>query len=497
MVQALSDGEKTQILKDVQARLQEMPNKEGLAKLVEEQVKAVLKSYEEAHPSVRRKIVFGDAAPEVLGSKFARWGYSVADIEFLHDLMQGCKGRQLRMGGSEAGLHPGPSEDLTKAFKAVSDAYYLPMEEVRRIDKAAIDGLFPRVNKHNVKAFDAAMKAMDTAETGFGLQLVGTQYVGELWEAARLQSRIFATIPTFEMQHPTAQLPIMQAFPEMLFVSESTANNSANYDTSKTGSNRVQVDAKKFVVHQMWSGEMDEDSIIPFVPFIRLELQNSLGHYSDSVVLNGDATNAGTGNINLDDADPADTKHYLAFDGIRHVGIVDNTANSKDIAGAISRTEFLLAQGRMVDTSVGKYFFWGFPLDPMDLIHAMDFETYIRVVDLNETTTVDKMGPQATILTGQLASINGHPIIVSPAMSKTEADGKVSTTGANNTKGQIATYNRRGFVVGWRRRVQIETERLPATDQTRIVASLRLGFGRFAHTAASIESADVMRNITV
>jgi hypothetical protein len=215
------------------------------------------------------------------------------------------------------------------------------------------------------------------------------------------------------------------------------------------------------------------------------------------VVLNGDATNLATGNINLDDADPADTKHYLAFDGIRHVGLVDNTGNSKDIAGAISRTEFLLAQGRMVDTTAGKYFFWGFPLDPMDLIHCMDFETYIRVTDLNETTTVDKMGPQATILTGQLASINGHPIIVSPAMSKTEADGKVSTTGSNNTKGQIATYNRRGFVVGWRRRVQIETERLPATDQTRIVASLRLGFGRFGHAVANIESADVMRNITV
>jgi hypothetical protein len=116
---------------------------------------------------------------------------------------------------------------------------------------------------------------------------------------------------------------------------------------------------------------------------------------------------------------------------------------------------------------------------------------------MDEVTTVDKMGPQATILNGQLASVNGHPLIVSAAMSLTEADGKVSTTGSNNTKGQIATFNRRGFVVGWRRRIRLETERLPATDQNRIVASLRLGFGRFGHAASAIEAADCMYNITV
>ena len=61
------------------------------------------------------------------------------------------------------------------------------------------------------------------------------------------------------------------------------------------------------------------------------------------------------------------------------------------------------------------------------------------------------------------------------------------------------TFNRRGFVAGWRRRVKIETERLPATDQTRIVASLRLGFSRFTPTgsASGIEAADVIYNISL
>ena len=57
---------------------------------------------------------------------------------------------------------------------------------------------------------------------------------------------------------------------------------------------------------------------------------------------------------------------------------------------------------------------------------------------------------------------------------------KTTTTSpsTNDTKGSLVWFNRRAFKVGWRRRVKTETERLPATDQTRIVSTLRMGFGR-------------------
>jgi hypothetical protein len=45
----------------------------------------------------------------------------------------------------------------------------------------------------------------------------------------------------------------------------------------------------------------------------------------------------------------------------------------------------------------------------------------------------------------------------------------------------------------------VETERLPATDQTRLVYSLRLGFGRFSPTgaASAIEAAAALFNLLV
>ncbi len=476
-----------------------------LKKLVEDQFSLLMNDQE----FVRKMRFGGKTDGKLVGTKYARWGLSVADIEFLFDLQESLRG-QKRV--SDTGVYEGPGEELKNTFQAISEAYYLPMDQVRTMDKRAIDDLFPRIpitwfrGKDRdlarrgafelTEAYQRAMRAMDTAESGYGQQLIGAQYVGELWDAARGESRILGLLETFEMTQPTAYLPVEVDFPEMLYVSESTVYNAANYTTSKTGSQRVQVDAKKFVIHQMWSGELEEDSIIPFIPFLRRQQLLSLAYYSDSLVLNGDTTNAATGNINLDDADPADTKHYLAFDGIRHAGLVDNTGNSKDLAGAISLTALRDAKGRMIDST--NRVDWGHPNDPNDLVYVADPETADRIALLDEVIAYKQLNGQP-LLNGEVARVLGHPVISSIAQPKTEADGKVSVTASNNIKGQVTAFNRRGFKVGWRRRVKTESERIPATDQTRIVLSLRMGLGRFTPTGAAsgIEAADVIYDISL
>lgn len=497
-----------QLMTEIAQRMEalgEQVSEQRIKTLIEAHLKELMSDEEFA-----RKFRFAAPEEKLLGTKFARWGLSAGDVEFLYDLEESLRG-QRRVNGS--GVYEGPSEELRNTFAAISRAYYLPQEEVQRIDKRAIDNLFPRIPLgwfygrdrelaakgmwYLTGAYQNAIRAMDSSESGYGAQLIGAQYVAELWEAARRESRVFSLIDTFEMTDPTAYLPVEVDFPELLYVSESTTSSATNYSTSKTGSQRVAVTAKKFVIHQMWSGELEEDSIIPFIPFLRRQAQLSLAHYCDSLVLNGDTTNAATGNINLDDADPDDTKHYLAFDGIRHVGLVDNTNNQKDLAGAITFDALLQARGRMVDAT--RFVDWGHPTDPNDLVYVAEVDTADRIALLDEFITVDKFGANATVLTGQVGRIGQHPLIVSMAMPKTEADGKVSTTAGNNVKGQVVVFNRRGFKVGWRRRVRIETERLPATDQTRIVYSLRLGFGRFSPTGAAsgIEAADVIYDITL
>lgn len=472
-----------------------VPDDDALEAKVRESLEGILNE----DSDTVRKLTFGrESDRELVGTKYSRWGLSVADVEFLHDIQSALKGKPT-VGEEGGSVHPGPSEELANTYRAISEGRHMDVAVARHQDEQRVERMF--AHRNDPEGFDRAMRsiraAMDTGESGFGSELTGQQYIADLWEGARAMSRVFQTIPSFEMTDPTAFLPVEADVPEMLFVSEKTGPTDSDYPTKKTGSNRVQVDAKKFLIHQIWSGEMEEDSIIPYVPFLRAEAARSLAHYSDSTVLNGDATNAATGNINLDDADPADTKHYLAFDGIRHVGLVDNTNNQSDVGGAISLNSFKGQKGRMVDTTY--LHDWSHPTNADDLVYVADPETNDAISFLDEVITVDKYGPRATVLTGEQGRVLGHPLISSQAMSKTEADGKVSTTSSNNTKGQVVAYNRRGFNVGWRRRVRVETERLPGTDQTRLVYSLRMGFGRFAPSgsASSIEPADVLFNISL
>lgn len=435
-----------------------------------------------------RKMRFGarnDAA--LLGGKYARLGLTVSDIELLHDVCQAF---------GRAGLSSGPSEELRSTFDAVSKGKYEDTAAIRSNGERELTEAF-RAGHMSAQGYERALRAMDTAESGYGNQLIGAQYVGELWKGAETDSRVFGLIRSFEMSAPTAYLPVQATLPVVSYVSESTANNSSNYGTTKTGSNRVSVSASKLLMHQMWSGEMEEDSIIPFLPFLREEAARSWAYHLDSIVLNGDNTNSATGNINLDDADPDDSSYYLAFDGIRHGGIVDNTNNKADIAGPLTLSSFKAQRGRMLDATYKHD--WASPNNPDDLIYVADPGTCDQISFLDEFLTQDKIGQQATVFNGQQMRILGSPLIRSIAVSKTEADGKLSTTGSNNVKGQVVTFNRRGCVVGTRRQMKLETERLPATDQTRIVWSTRMGFGRFTPTgsASGIEWADVMYNVSL
>ena len=394
-----------------------------------------------------RKLRFG-GEQTAQGSKYERLGLTDADTTFLRGMLE---------AGHEVGLsRRGPSEELVNATRS-----------------------------------------MDTLTTTEGLELIGAQFVGQLWETARRESRVFNLLQAFDMTAPLTYLPVEVDIPTPMFVPENTSSSSSEYGTVETHSNRASLTASKFLIHQIYSGEMEEDSIIPFVPFLRAQAAKSLAHYSDALVINGDTTNAATGNINSDDADPADTNYYLAFDGIRHAALVDNTANAQNINGPLSYADLLNARGLLLDPT--RIADWGHPTDPADLVYVCDPETADRIALLPEVITVDKYGSGATVLNGEVGRIGRHPLIASMAVAKSEADGKQSATPANNVLGQVVLFNRNAFKVGWRRRVQVETERLPGRDQTRLVYSFRMGFGRFTPTGAAsgIEAAAVLYNITL
>lgn len=102
---------------------------------------------------------------------------------------------------------------------------------------------------------------------------------------------------------------------------------------------------------------------------------------------------------------------------------------------------------------------------------------------MSELATIDKFGPQATVLTGQVGALLGMPVIMSRFMTDDlNANGKYDNITKDYTGYLI--YNRSSYVQYLRRGLQIESQRNIASGAFEIVASLRAVMGS-ADAAAS------------
>jgi HK97 family phage major capsid protein len=365
----------------------------------------------------------------------------------------------------------GETEDVpavgSRAQREAVKNYAVPDGKYKGVDafglwvakELARKGAMPRSKELN----DAIQKADMSTTDAVGGDLVPTMLAGELWDNFFLQSLVVQNLgPMIPMPSNPYEIPI---WGEVTWYkgSENTATTATAIATDKPI-----MTATEIVAEVDWSYTLDEDAIIPMLPNLRSNIQRSGAEKMDAFVLNADATNAGTGNINSDDADPADTEYYLSDgkDGIRHYFLVDDTDQGVDAGGdALTDADIKNALAKM-----GKY-----AVRPSDCFMIPDVSTYLKgLMGLDGVQTLDKYGSEAVLLTGELGRYRGIPIVPSESMPLTEADGKASDTAGNNTLGQIAFVNKNLWRVGYRRQLLIEVDRDIQTRQTFLVASFRL-----------------------
>ena len=251
---------------------------------------------------------------------------------------------------------------------------------------------------------------------------------------------------------------------------------------SKVGSGKVQLAAKKLALRVGFSSELVEDAVIPVLNIYREQAVRAITDSIDYVLLNGDT--ASSGNINKNGGTPDSTDRYMAFNGLRKLPLVTTTANAVDAAG--DPTLALLRQTRF--TMAAKY-----AARPSDLAWIVDGGTYAKFLGMAEFLTMEKAGSLATAMTGQIGFADGAPVIVSAEMPLTDgADGKVSTTAEDNTKGTALCVYRPGWFVGYRRRIAVSVDYLPYYDAYQLTATVRLAFVNFDNDVAA-----ALYNVTV
>lgn len=329
-----------------------------------------------------------------------------------------------------------------------------------------------------------AVKALTSTGSGTGDELVPTGMAAELWQDFFTASLIVADLPNQPMPTDPFDLPLGLGDVTWRKGSQGASTTATNTATAKST-----LTSTEQVCEVDWTYNLEEDAVVAMMPALRQRLAISGGEQMDAFVLNADATATSTGNINLDDSTPAADAYYLSDgqDGIRHLYIVDNTGQHVNAGGDA------LADADMI-SMLNKLDKYGTDLNNVRIVPGI--AAYFAMLGLTNVATVDKYGPQATIIKGELARYRGVPVLPSASQPKAEADGKVSVTTANNTLGTISAYNRNFWRAGFRRGLLIEVDRNIQTRQLIMVVSFRIAAA--AHgTRSSTTHAAGIRNILV
>jgi HK97 family phage major capsid protein len=232
------------------------------------------------------------------------------------------------------------------------------------------------------------------------------------------------------------------------------------------------------------SDEEDEDAVIAMIPEIRAILIRNAKEAIDEAILNADAS-TGAQNINYYAASggsniSTSSRFLLGFDGLVHYCLNEVTGQVSDV-GTLEVADFATLLGLL-----GKY-----ADDRSRLAFIADRWTLLKAIQLDDFRTVDKLGPNATLLTGQVGQIYGVPVVLSGQIEKANATGQVDQTSGNNTKGRIVLVNRDMWKFGVRRNIRVATERDESATLTKIVVTMRIGLqcygdrssAEYCHTA--------------
>jgi HK97 family phage major capsid protein len=302
-----------------------------------------------------------------------------------------------------------------------------------------------------------AGKAIDGTKTGRELvQKYGAHVPSATWElevSLNLESEVrrrLVVAPIFRniaMQTNVMTIPVnpeagtatwvtnadFGAVPGSLGAAGASAGGNATHAIKE-----ITLNAYKLATNEYTAYEEEEDSLIALMPIIRDGMIRRVARAVDKAFLLG----AGSG------SDPVKGLANWAS---------NTTATGNTVAAGLT-----VAKLRTLRQGLGA---WG--LDPQEVVYIVNTDVYYQLLEDTVFQTMNQVGTQATLLTGQIGQIGGSPVLVS---------GEFASPGTG-VPGAIC-LNPGNFIVGNQRGLRIDTQELVETQRRVMVASLRTGMTR-------------------
>ena len=469
----------------VRERFDPVSDDVGLLKEEAERLRGEVARLQERERQPRRRALAGQAArePVVAGGPYA--GMDALDLGLLGRIARSQRRESFgpgwveRAGAARRSLVEGATPAVVRESHEMADAR---LDRLHRVGTRTT-GQHETFSQPVLRSLTRA--AMDSATPGSGDELVATLEARQLWMDVNLRTLVAPLVPAIDM--PSNPFDIPRQLGDVNFY-PGTENSAAAATALGTG--RATLEAHELVGHVPYSFTLEEDAVVAMLPEIRAGLVRNVAEVLDDVILNADTTDVG--NINADGAtiskaDAGKGHWLLGYDGILHLPLADNSGQRNAHGEGVSDDMFNEIRARL-----GKY-----GARPSELVWIMDVNTFIRVQSVPQFRTMDKLGPNATLLTGMLGAVEGIPVIVSEQMRLADTDGKVTDGGNVKDTGRLLIFNRTQWMQGFRRRVSIDVDRDAQKRQTVVTVSLRHALTERSGNRSEASHTALQINITV
>ena len=328
-----------------------------------------------------------------------------------------------------------------------------------------------KIYKHIERAPSEIKTAVTRAfydQAGSGAEFIPDQFRAELYETFQVPRNLRALMPVVEMQNNTMIIPRMGRGGRPYIKGQVSSDNPANYQASTVLTESKTIAVKGFATRYLVDDGAAEDSSLALLPILTRSIASDLEDSWEDCWINGDASGTlgdalGSWNIRsrwgaagLGGADD----HRKAFDGLRQRSFAAAT-QAAGTAALATTSEILGRISSMSELGVGNLYIVASP------------EAMIKhLMGNSDLLTIDKFGPNASLVSGSVASIFGHPVMMSRFISADlAASGKYA--GGGNSQTGILFYNAASFAQYQKRGVTVETDKNIGSGSIEIVATMR------------------------
>lgn len=284
------------------------------------------------------------------------------------------------------------------------------------------------------------LRAMDVDTAAEGTEWVPTGIGASMHEKVRAVGKVAPLFARIDIPTNPWKWPIEGADATAYLVAEPTSDTATKVTASTPGTGAATFDAEIFGARTLFSRSLEADSALAILPFTTRKLVQAFVNAEERAILDGDSD--GT-HQDSDTNTAGATDAAWAWDGLR------KRALAQTVATATTITALNLG---VVRKAMGK---WG--VNPADLAFIIGVSNLHTLLADTNLLTVDKMGPQAVILNGQIGSVFGVPVIVSEYVRENlNASGVYD--GITTTKTYMLCVNRNEWAMGQRMALDVEVD---------------------------------------